>query len=127
MRKYGMSCAALAAFAAMSLTACGSKAASVDGAWASASMADMDCAGNLETIIIRDDKIGILLVGQIVKLYEGLERKVEDDGTIVFHSDSDEFRFLPTSNNHMTYVSGPSVSRHFTDDAPVEIVRCPAG
>ena len=126
MKKSGMTYAALALIAGASLTGCGSQAAGIDGAWARASMADMDCAGNLETLIIKDDKAGILLVGQVVRLFEGLERTAEDDGSIVLQSGSDTFRFMKTDRDHMTYVSGPSVSGHFTSDAPVGIVRCPA-
>lgn len=113
------------AFGLSILSGCGSIGPDMDGAWVTESMRDaMECQMG-RVMVINGDKIVFGIAGQIVRSFEGLETKVNEDDVVVMHSDKATFEFeLGESPDQMTLLSGPMVAEHHTSRMPKDLARC---
>lgn len=114
------------------LTACNSADNELNGRWISGVMGDnFDCQGNLNTLLIDNDRITVYLAGQIAQEFSGLETLVgevagyEGVRSIHMRSDSAQFLFSDDNGTIRLQVATPQVAGSVLDRLPQELRRCP--
>jgi hypothetical protein len=114
------------------LAACNSADNELNGRWIAEVMGDtFDCQGNLNTLMIDNNRIAVYLAGQIVQEFNGLETLVgevagyEGVRSIHMRSDTAQFMFSDDNGRISLLVATPQVAGSVLDRLPQELRRCP--
>lgn len=94
------------------------------GVWASTTMPDFECTGNLQVLAVDNDRIQFALLGNVERDWQNLKTQFEEEGAVVVKGRAGEvFRFRHEDDGTIILEEAPDViSRSF--QVPAELVNC---
>lgn len=92
--------------------------------WQNGGDPEFSCRGNMKIMVVENDRIRDVSLGQVMEDWQGLKTQFREDGAVVVKGRSgDVFRFRNEGDGVITLEDAPSeIDIHWS--LPVELVRC---
>ena len=109
----------------LALAGCGERDFSA-GKWTTTTMPDFNCRGNLDVLVVGEDRIQYATLGQVRGDWASLKTQYRQDGALIDKGRAGEvFRFREESDGTVTLEDAPP-GVALSWQLPREIVRCDA-
>jgi major membrane immunogen (membrane-anchored lipoprotein) len=94
------------------------------GKWTTTTMPDFNCRGNLDVLVVGEDRIQYAALGQVRGDWGSLKTQYRQDGALIDKGSAGEiFRFREESDGRVTLEDAPATIA-LSWRLPREIVRC---